>query len=168
MESVCSKLHQQDAEELRANINRVLRPSHPFKPNLTKVHTQAYGELKRNRNRLVQTADKGIAMVIMDRQDYINKSNQLFALPAYRDIPMYPTNKIKTKLINILKRVKNQTGLEKTFTRPCIQWVAWLQNFMVSLRSTNRTPPQAYSVLLWISHLWFGQGTYQNTKTFHW
>ena len=33
IESICSKLDQQDAEELRANINRVLRSSHPL--NLT-------------------------------------------------------------------------------------------------------------------------------------
>ena len=32
LESVCTKLGQQDAEELRDNINRVLRSSHP--PNL--------------------------------------------------------------------------------------------------------------------------------------
>ena len=32
IEAACTKLSQQDAEELRANINRVLRSSHP--PNL--------------------------------------------------------------------------------------------------------------------------------------
>ena len=33
IEAACTKLGQQDAEELRAEINRVLRSSHP--PNLT-------------------------------------------------------------------------------------------------------------------------------------
>ena len=45
-------------------------------------------------------------MVIMDRQDYVNKSNQLLSQPAYRSIPRDPTNKIKTKLINIIKWLK--------------------------------------------------------------
>ena len=45
-------------------------------------------------------------MVRMDKQDYLNKSNHFFSQPAYRSIPRDPTNKIKTKLINILKRVK--------------------------------------------------------------
>ena len=31
-------------------------------------------ELKRDRDRIVLTADKGVAMVIMDRQDYIKQS----------------------------------------------------------------------------------------------
>ena len=50
-------------------------------------------------------------MVIMDRQDYISKANNLLNLNTYRSIPWDPTNTIKNKLINILKRVKNQTGL---------------------------------------------------------
>ena len=33
IEAACTKLSQQDAEELRAEVNRVLRSSHP--PNLT-------------------------------------------------------------------------------------------------------------------------------------
>ena len=49
-------------------------------------------------------------MVIMDRQDYINKANHLLNQNTYRSITKDPTNSIKNKLINILKRVKNQTG----------------------------------------------------------
>ena len=70
-------------------------------------------ELKRDRNHIVLTADKGLAMVIMDRQDYINKAKHLLNQPTYRAIPWDPTNTIKNKLINILKRVKNQTGLDQ-------------------------------------------------------
>ena len=51
-------------------------------------------------------------MVVMERQDYINKSNKLLTQPAYRAIPMDLTKQIKTKLISILKRVKNQRGLD--------------------------------------------------------
>ena len=75
IEAACTKLSQQDAEELRADINRVLRSSHTPKPNLTKAQNLALRELKRDRDYIVLTADKGVAMVIMDRQDYINKAN---------------------------------------------------------------------------------------------
>ena len=74
IETTCTKLGQQDAEELRAEINRVLRYSHPPEANLTKSQLQAIRELKRDRDHIVLTVDKGVAMVIMDRQDYINKS----------------------------------------------------------------------------------------------
>ena len=39
-------------------------------------------ELKGDKDRLVLTADKGIAMVVMGKQDYINKSNNLLAQTA--------------------------------------------------------------------------------------
>ena len=107
-----TKLGQQEAEELRADINRVLRSSRCPKPNLNKSDAQAFRELKSDRDRLGLTADKGVAMLIMDRQDYVNKPNKLLSQPAYRAIPRDPTNKTKTKLVSILKRVKNQTGLD--------------------------------------------------------
>ena len=80
IESVCTKLGQQDAEEHRAEIKRVLRSSHHPKFNLTKAQSQAIRELKGDRGPIVLTADKGVAIVIMDRQDHINKSNNLLNL----------------------------------------------------------------------------------------
>ena len=92
--SVCPKLSQQDVEEIRADVDRVPRGSHPPpKSNLSKAEAQAIRELKRDKSRIVLTADKGVAMVVMDRQDYINKSNNLLAQPVYRPIPKDPTNK---------------------------------------------------------------------------
>ena len=110
IEAACTKLSQQDAEELRADINRVLRSSHPPKPNLTNAQNLALRELKMDRDCIVLTADKGVAMVIMDRQDYINKANSLLNQNTYRSIPRDPTNSIKNKLISILKRVKINQG----------------------------------------------------------
>ena len=97
IETACTKLSQQDAEELRTDINRVLRSSHPPpQPNLTKAQTLALRELKRDRGHIVLTADKGVAMVIMDRLDYVNKANSLLNQNTYRSIPQDPTNTIKT------------------------------------------------------------------------
>ena len=47
----------------------------------------------------------------MDRQDYINKANQLLNQDTYKAITKDPTNTIKNKLINILKNIKTKTGL---------------------------------------------------------
>ena len=58
-------------------------------------------------------------MVIMDRQDYINKAINLLNQNIYMSIHRDPTNSIKNKLISILKRVKNQTGLHSnTYIHP--------------------------------------------------
>ena len=109
IEAACTKLSQQDAEELRADINRVLRSSHPPKPNLTKNQMSALRELKKDRDRIVLTADKGVAMVVMDRQDYINKAKHLLNQNTYKTITKDPTNTIKNKLINILKTIKTKS-----------------------------------------------------------
>ena len=108
IEAACTKLSQQDAQELRADVNRVLRSSHPPKPNLTKAQNIAIRELKRDRDHIVLTADKGVAMVVMDKQDYINKANQLLNQNTYKVISKDPTNTIKNKLINILKGIKTK------------------------------------------------------------
>ena len=85
-------------------------------------------------------------MVVMDRQDYINKSNNLLSQPAYRPIPRDPTNKIKAILITILKKVKNQTGLDSnTYKAMYPMGCSASTNSMGSPRSTSQTPPQAYS-----------------------
>ena len=47
-------------------------------------------------------------MVVMDRQEYIDKAGNLLDQPTYRHIPKDPTNKIKTKLITILRKVKRK------------------------------------------------------------
>ena len=71
-------------------------------------------------------------MVIMDRQDYINKANQLLNQSTYRSITKDPTSSIKNKLINILKRVKNQTGLDS--------------NTYKSMYPTGCVPPKFYGL----------------------
>ena len=91
----------------------------PPKSNISKVEAKAVLELKGDKDRLVLTAAKGVAIVVMDRQDYIKKSNKLLVVPVYRPIPRDPTNKIKAKLIT-LKRLKSQTGLDSnTYKAMC-------------------------------------------------
>ena len=71
-------------------------------------------------------------MVIMDRQDYINKANSLLNQNAYRSISQNPTNTIKNKLFSILKRVTNQTGLDSLTFK--------------SMYPTACVPPKFYSL----------------------
>ena len=66
IESVCQKLDHQEARELRADINRVIRSFHPPKPNLIKEELKGLAELRKDNNRIVLTADKGLAMVVID------------------------------------------------------------------------------------------------------
>ena len=51
-------------------------------------------------------------MVVKDRKDYIDKATNLLMQPAYRTINRNPTNKLRAKLITLLRRIKRESGLE--------------------------------------------------------
>ena len=63
---------------------------------------------------MVLTADKGVAMDVMNRQDYIKKSRALLDdTNTYKPITSDPTTKLKNKLINILKMMKGERNIDE-------------------------------------------------------
>ena len=118
IENACNQLQQGKAEELLGEIKAVLKKIHPPKFNITREERKAIKELRRDKTRMILTADKGVSMVVMDRDDYNQKADALLQQPAYRPIPNAPTNKYKTKLIALLKSIKTEDGInESTYKR---------------------------------------------------
>ena len=62
---------------------------------------------------MVLTADKGVALVVMDKKDYQDKIEGLLATLAYRTITTDPTNKLKPEPIQKLRRIKRETNMEE-------------------------------------------------------
>ena len=112
IESMCPKLKEEYASEFRANINALLRKGKAPKPNLNKQERIALSQLKKDQDRVILTADKGVALVVLDKVDYINKAWSLLSQPAYKEIPKDPTNKIKAQLITKLRRIKKDSNLD--------------------------------------------------------
>ena len=52
-------------------------------------------------------------MVVMDKEDYINKAKELLGQLAYKKLDRDPTNKIKAKLITKLRTIKRETRLDE-------------------------------------------------------
>ena len=69
--------------------------------------------MKKDQDRIILTADKGVALVVMNRTDYITKSEELLNIGTYKKIPKDPTKRQKTRLINILKNIKSEGGLRE-------------------------------------------------------
>ena len=116
IEKTCHKLKQGPAQELRLEVKKVLRKAQngtKSPSNITKEEFKALQELKRDKDRLILTADKGVALVVMNRADYIKKSEELLNTDTYQKIPEDPTKKQKTRLINILKKIKSEGGLNE-------------------------------------------------------
>ena len=78
---------------------------------------KAIKELKKDQERMVLTADKGVSMVVMDREDYDKKSEELLSQSTYRVLPSDPTTKQKNKLIAMLKTIKAEGGISDTINK---------------------------------------------------
>ena len=70
-------------------------------------------ELKKDKERVILTAAKGVDLVIMKKEDYIKQSEELLNTSTYKKIAEDPTSKQKTRLISILKNIKAEGGLKE-------------------------------------------------------
>ena len=132
IELVCPKLKEEDSMELRADVNSLLRKAKVPKANLTEQVRIGLSQLKEDKERVILTVDKGVVMVIMDREDYNNKAQDLLNSPAYRSLSRDPTNKIKAQLITKLRKIKKDRNLDEGMYR--------------AMYSTRCVPPKFYGL----------------------
>ena len=60
---------------------------------------------------MILTTDKGVSLVVMNKEEYVKKAEELLNTNTYRTISNDPTNKYKNKLINLLKTIKAEGGI---------------------------------------------------------
>ena len=113
IEKACQSLDVNSMEELRSEVYRVLNKTHHLKPNINRKELEALRQLRDDKSRMFLTADKGVALVVIDRTEYIQKSKDLLQdTSTYRTIKGDPTSKLKNRLISILKKIKAETGMQ--------------------------------------------------------
>ena len=133
IEKACQSLDTNTAEELRSEAYRVLRKAHHPKPNLKKEEIIALKQPKSDKSCMVLTADKGVALVVIDTVDYIKKAKEILEdTNTYRVIHTDPTSRLKNKLINILRRIKTATGMQ--------------DNIYKKIYPTGASPPKFYGL----------------------
>ena len=66
---------------------------------------------------MVLTADKRVALVVMNTEDYKKKVEELLNQNTYRAISSDPTMRLKNKLINMLKSIKAMGGIKEELHR---------------------------------------------------
>ena len=114
IERVCQQLEKGKVEELQGEIKQILKKTQPPKPNITREEAKAIKELRRDKERVILTADKGVSMVVLDTEDYIKKSEELLNQTTYKLLSSDPTTKHKNRLISILKSIKAEGGIDNT------------------------------------------------------
>ena len=117
IEEVCQKLERGEAEELRGEVKAILKKAHPPKPNITREEQKAMEILRKDNTRTVLTADKGVALLVLDQEDYVKKAEELLSQTTYNKINNDPTTKHKNRLINLLKTIKSEGGITEALYR---------------------------------------------------
>ena len=120
IERMCQQLKQGKAEELREETKAILMNIQPPRPNISKGEAKAIQELRKDQEKIILTANKGVSMVVLDKEEYIRKLEDLLKQNTYRELVADPTNKYKNKLINLLKPIKSEGGMNNiTYRRLC-------------------------------------------------
>ena len=96
IEKAYQQLKQGEAEELRGEIKSIIKKMPPPKPNISKEEHYAIHQLKKDTTRMVLTADKGVCLVVVDKEDYIKKSEELLLKPTYKILPQIPPQNTRT------------------------------------------------------------------------
>ena len=69
---------------------------------------------------MILTADKGVCLVVVDKKDYMGKSEELLSKTTYRILPSDPTTRHKNKLITLLKTIKAEGGIQRKYIQEVI------------------------------------------------
>ena len=108
-----TKLEEGKVEEFRVQVKVAIQKIQKPKPNITRGERIAIAELKKDPSRMVLTADKGVALVVMNTEDYRKKAEELLNQNTYRAITSDPTMRLKNKLISMLKSIKAKGGMSE-------------------------------------------------------
>ena len=117
IENACMELKQGKADELRGEIKAILKKIKISTNNITKEEKKAQVELKKDTSKTILTADKGVSLVVMNKEDYQKKALKLLDQSTYKTLATDPTNKYKNKLISLLKTIKSEGGIDETTYR---------------------------------------------------
>ena len=98
VEKTCQKLQEEEAEELWGEVKAILRMIQPPRSNISIEEHKAVTELRRDNTGIILKEDKGVSLVVMNKEEYVKKTEELFNQTTYRTIPNDPTNKYKNKL----------------------------------------------------------------------
>ena len=106
VELACQRLLVQDVQELRTEVNYLLKRAKPPRSNITKEEKGALKELRADQDRMELTEDKGEDMVVMDRKEYVDNVEGLLEQPVYKTTSSNPKKQAKGQVNTEAK--KNQ------------------------------------------------------------
>ena len=121
-ELACTSLDPPTADALRAEAVHILASNKVPPSNITKDERKAIKDLAKEDSIMVIQADKGNCTVVLDKEEYIEKANEMLAdTNTYRKLAKNPTNRVRSELMKILNRLKSEqkiTQKDLEYLRP--------------------------------------------------
>ena len=111
------KLKDVDCSGLYYDVNRVLHTFtiRPIHTNITKTEHLALENLRKDKDCIIVTADKGVALVVMDKTKYITKCEALLQdNSVYQHLFKDTSSAIHKELVKILQEYKNNNFISET------------------------------------------------------
>ena len=134
------------AAELRADTSKLPDKTHP-RPNITIKEVKVIKEMNSDKSRISLTVDKGMSMVVMDRQEHNTMTKGLLDhRDTYRPLPNHPTANIKVNLSTFSKTAKPRNKSTRILTKNFTTLVLPTQSSMAYPKSTNQAPPKTHNV----------------------
>ena len=106
-----------DCSGLYHDVNRILNTftNKPIHTNITKSEHLTLENLRRDKDHIIVTADKGVALVVMDKTEYITKCEAILQdISDYRYLSKDTSPTIHKELVNILQDYKNNNFISET------------------------------------------------------
>ena len=111
------ELNGVDCSGLYHDVNRILNTftNKPIHTNITKAEHLALENLRKDKNCIIVTADKGVALVVMDKTEYFTKCEALLQdNSVYQHLSKDSSQTIHKELIKILQDYKNNNFISET------------------------------------------------------
>ena len=139
---------------MRGELKTIIKKTYNPPPNITKEERKAITELKKDSTRMILTAGKEVSLVVMDTEEYNKKTEELLQQPTYKSILTDPTTRYKNKLINLLKTIKAEGGINEAVYNRLYPTGAGSPKVLWSAQDTQgRDPIKTYSIQYRGSHL---------------
>ena len=130
IENACTKLEEGKADEFRGQVKAAIQKIQKPKPNITRGERMAIAELKKDPSKMVLTADKEVALVVMNTEDYKKKAEELLNQNTYRAITSDPTMKLKNKMISMLEVHQSKGRHVRRFIQKALPHRGWVTQIL--------------------------------------
>ena len=100
------EINSMDCSDLYHDVNRILNTftNKPIHTNITKSEHLALENLRKNKDRIIVTANKGVVLVVMDKTEYITKCEASYKTTQF--ISISPKTHLQLSTKNSLKFCK--------------------------------------------------------------